>query len=463
MGSPRILSFFDPGLGNSSYLIAPAVGSEAAVIDPQRDVDQYLNAAKGLGVEVTHVFDTHLHADFVSGARELAELSGAEIAASAGARAEFAHRPLREGDRVDVGDLVLTALETPGHSPEHLAVLLSPRDRVEPQVLFSGGALMVGGAARTDLLGEALSVPLARQLYHTLHEKLLKLPDSVQVLPTHGAGSFCAAPVSKERASTIGKERASNPLAQPQTEEEFVRRALSGLPSYPVYFREMRVVNQRGPRVFRGLPPVPAWTAGQVREWVQGGGAVVDVRSAAAFAAGHIPQSYSMGTDVWIETWAGWMIPFGTPLVFLADTGEELDDAVRQVFRIGYDDLRGHLRGGMAAWRAAGLPMGTIPSLNARELRERLASRDAPIVLDIRFDKEWKRGHIPGATHMENGRLAWEDLPFPPEGAIAVTCATGGRSMTGISVLARRGYRHLYQVQGGFTAWAESGLPVERS
>jgi hydroxyacylglutathione hydrolase len=303
-------------------------------------------------------------------------------------------------------------------------------------------------------------VALAGQLYHTLHDRILKLPDSVQVLPTHGAGSFCAAPVSKDRVSTIGRERATNPMLQPQREEEFVRRALSGLPSYPVYFKEMRAVNQAGPRVFRGLPKVPGWTPAQLRDWAESGGAVVDVRSADAFAQGHIVGAYSIGTDVWVETWVGWLIPFGTPLAFVADTTDELDDAVRQVFRIGYDDLRGHLQGGMAAWRAAGLPVETVPEITAAELHQRLASPDAPLILDVRFAGEWRKGHIPAAVHLENGRLAWDDLQIPKDRAIAVHCATGGRSMTGLSVLARRGYRHLAQVRGGFRDWRDKGFEV---
>ena len=240
--------FVDTGLGNSAYLIGSHDTKQGILIDPLRDVDQYLHAASERGIRVTHVLDTHLHADFVSGNREIAHQTGAVIGASAEAKVGFDHQPLTEESVIDLGAFQVRVMTTPGHTPEHISFLLVEPDAKTPSALFSGGALIVGGAARTDLLTPELTQSLARQLYHTIHEKLLRLPDSLDVFPTHGAGSYCIAPASPERTTTIGNERRTNHLALARSEEEFVRRTSAGLPSYPTYYKYMRGINQRGPK-----------------------------------------------------------------------------------------------------------------------------------------------------------------------------------------------------------------------
>src|ERR1044071_751184 len=246
MNSPYFIEpFVDKGLGNSAYLIGSHDTKKGILIDPLRDVDRYLHAASARGIQLTHVLDTHLHADFVSGNREIASQTGAMIGASAEAQVGFDHQPLTENSVIDLGAFQIHVMTTPGHTPEHISFLIVQPDSKTPAALFSGGALIVGGAARTDLLTPELTQPLARQLYHTIHDKLLKLPDVVDVFPTHGAGSFCVAPVSAERTTTIGRERVNNPLAQPQSEEDFVKRALTGLQSYPTYYKYLRDLNQR--------------------------------------------------------------------------------------------------------------------------------------------------------------------------------------------------------------------------
>ncbi len=456
-----IRPFIDETLGNSSYLIGSERAGLAAVVDPQRDVDRYLQTAAGLGLRLVYALDTHLHADFISGARELAAQAGLQIGASAGAEHPFEHRPLREGDTLALGDLTIGVLATPGHTPEHISFTVTGPKPTVPAAIFSGGAMIVGGAARTDLLGQEMTVPLARQLYHTFHHKLLVLPDAVSVYPTHGAGSFCSAPTSTERVTTIGRERAANRLAQARSEEEFVTLALSGLPSYPAYFKELRPVNQRGPRVLGGLPQLRPLPPAGVRDWLAQGGALVDVRAAEAFAEGHIPGAYGIALDIPLITWAGWLIPFGTPLILMAEGPAGIEEAVRQLIRIGYDDLRGYLDGGLAAWEASGLPVDRIRTITVSELRDRLPERDAPLVLDVRQDDEWDTGHIPGAVHIENGRLPNADLPWPADQPIVVHCEHRGRSTAGLSVLARRGYRDLTLVDGGFAAWSEAGYEVK--
>jgi hydroxyacylglutathione hydrolase len=456
-----IEAFVDAGLGNSAYLVGSHASKRAALIDPLRDVDRYRYAAEQLGVTITHVLDTHLHNDFVSGARELAAQTGAVIGLGAESQAGFEHQPLVEGDELEIGDWRIRVLATPGHTPEHIAFLLTREN--EPRALFSGGALMVGGAARTDLLGDEHTLPLARASYHTIHDKLLTLPNPVGVYPTHGAGSFCSAPVSSDllRTTTIGAERLRNALAQARSEEEFVQRALMNLPSYPVYYPSVRAINKRGPRLLGGLPLLRPLAPEETVVQLEGGAAALDVRSGRAFAEGHVPGAYGIPLDAPLVTWAGWLIPFDTPLILIGEDARAREGAVRQLIRIGYDDLRGYLEGGVEAWAKAGLPVEGVPVMTASELRERLRSGEALTVLDVRQKDEWEAGHLPGALHIENGRLPWDDLPLPADRPIVVHCAHGARSMAGISVLLRRGYRNLVQVKGGIAAWEAAGGEIE--
>jgi hydroxyacylglutathione hydrolase len=446
--------FVDTGLGNSAYLIGSHDTKKGILIDPLRDVDRYIHAADERGIQLTHVLDTHLHADFVSGNREIAHQTGAVIGASAEANVEFDHQPLTEESVIDLGAFQIRVMTTPGHTPEHISFLILEPDAKTPSVLFSGGALIVGGAARTDLLTPELTLPLARQLYHTIHDKLLKFPDELEVFPTHGAGSFCIAPASSDRTTTIGRERKDNPLAQANSEEEFLQRSLSGLPSYPTYYKYLRSINQRGAKILGGIPVLKPLAPGEVKAMIDEGVVVLDVRHGKAFAAGHIPNSYGIRVDAPLTTWAGWLIPFGSRLVLVGEGTDEILAATRQLIRIGYDDLLGRLEGGIDAW-ARDYPVETIPSLNSKELRERL---DEVFLIDVRQQPEWDAGHIPGAVHFEAGRVAWEDLPFPHDKPLAVQCASGNRSMSVSSVLRRRGYRNVLQVEGGINKWKMRGF-----
>lgn len=448
--------FVDKGLGNSAYLIGSHDTKKGILIDPLRDVDRYIHAASERGIQLTHVLDTHLHADFISGNREIAHQTGAAIGASAEAGLGFAHEPLTEESVIDLGAFQIRVMQTPGHSPEHISFLLVEPDSKTPSALFSGGALIVGGAARTDLLTPELTHPLASQLYHSIHQKLLKLPDSVDVFPTHGAGSFCIAPASKERTTTIGRERTSNPLALARSEEEFVQRALEGLPSYPAYYKYLRGINQKGPRVLGGVPVLKPLSPGEVMTLMDEGMVVLDVRHGDAFAAGHIPNSYGIRVDAPLTTWAGWLIPFGSRIVLVSESTEQTLAATRQLIRIGFDDLVGKLEGGIDAW-AQEYPVETIPGIDPKELRERL---DEVMLIDVRQRSEWDAGHIPGATHFEGGRVAWEELPFPHDRPLAIQCSSGNRSMSVSSVLRRRGYRNVVQVEGGIKAWEKNGFEI---
>jgi len=450
--------FVDTALGNSAYLIGSHSTKKGILIDPLRDVDRYINAASERGLTLTHVLDTHLHADFVSGNREIAHQTGALIGASAEAGIGFDHHPLTEDSVIDLGAFQIRVMTTPGHSPEHISFLIVDAESKAPSALFSGGALIVGGAARTDLLTPEQTEPLARQLYHTIHDKFLKLPDAVDVFPTHGAGSFCIAPASSERVTTIGRERESNPLAQTQSEDEFIKRSLMGLPSYPTYYKYMRPLNQRGARILGGVPILKPLDVEEVKTLMDEGVVVLDVRHQKQFGAGHIPKSYGIRVDAPLTTWAGWVIPFGSRFLLVAESADQRSDAIRQLIRIGYDNLEGHLEGGIEAW-ARTYPVEAVPSIKVTELHERL---DEVTVLDVRQTSEWEVGHIPNAIHFEGGRIAWDQLPFSHDKPLAVQCASGSRSMVAISVLRKRGFHNLIQVEGGMNQWKKHGFEIAR-
>jgi len=447
--------FVDTGLGNSAYLIGSHDTKKGILIDPLRDVDRYLHAASELGIQLTYVLDTHLHADFVSGNREIAHQSGAIIGASAGAGLGFDHKPLDEDSVIDMGAFQIKVMITPGHSPEHISYLVL-NDKNMPSALFSGGALIVGGAARTDLLGHEHTDALASDLYHTIHDKLLKLPDELNVFPTHGAGSFCVAPASNDRVTTIGHERKTNQLAQPQSEDEFTKRSLRGLPSYPTYYKFMREINLRGAKILGSVPILKPYSPSEVKALMDQGVVVLDIRHQKKFAAGYIPNSYGIRVDAPLVVWAGWVIPFGSRIVLVGESATDREDATRQLIRIGYDDVLGYLEGGIDAW-ARGYPVATVQTVNAKQLRDHL--HDVTLV-DVRNRSEWEEGHIPGAIHFEGGRIPWEVLPFPQDKPLAIQCGSGNRSMIAISVLKRRGIHNAIQVEGGITKWKMSGFEV---
>jgi len=284
----------------------------------------------------------------------------------------------------------------------------------------------------------------------------------VDVFPTHGAGSFCIAPASSDRVTTIGRERRTNPLAQSQSEEEFIKRSLMGLPSYPTYYKYMRALNQMGARILGGVPVLKPLRAQEVNSLMNDGVVVLDVRHQKQFGAGHIPKSYGIRVDAPLTTWAGWVIPFGSRIVLVAESADQRSEATRQLIRIGYDNLLGYLEGGIEAWAKTGFEVETIPSMDIKELREGLNQKDNLVLVDVRQQSEWDAGHISGAIHFEGGRIPWEEFPFPHDKPVAIQCGSGNRSMIAISVLRRRGYRNLIQVEGGINKWKKNGFEITR-
>jgi glyoxylase-like metal-dependent hydrolase (beta-lactamase superfamily II)/rhodanese-related sulfurtransferase len=441
----------DEGLGNSSYLVGLGDG-RALVVDPVRDPSAYLALAKRRRLRITHAAETHLHADFVSGSRELAAI-GARVVAARAANLRFPHLGIDDGEELELGGLVLRALATPGHAPEHLAWLLSGGGR--PLALFSGGALLVGGVARTDLVSPDQTGPLTAAAWRSVR-RLLDLPDDLRVHPTHGAGSFCSTPGGAERTTTIGAERAHNPLLTAPDEEAFGERLLGSLGSFPPYFLRLREVN-RGPEVLtdgdRALPKV---TVEQVRRRVDDGAVLIDARPVRAFAAGHPAGALSIALRPAFATWLGWLVEPDRPLLFVLDGAQDREELLRQCHGIGYERLAGELAGGMDAWRAAGLPEGRLEVVGPGRAGEGLA-------LDVRQASEVADGHLPGAVAVELGALGGgQGLPA---GQLTVMCAHGERAMTAASLLARAGRGGLRVVVGGGPAeWsAATGQPLAGS
>ncbi len=439
----RIALIVDEGLGNSSYLVDLGDG-RALVVDPSRDLRAVRRHLAERALAATFVVETHLHADFVSGAAELARDGAEVVAGSLGGRA-FPHRGLADGDELDLGGLTLRALSTPGHTAEHTAFLL--RDGTRPVAVFTGGSLLVGSAARTDLVSPELTETLARDQYGSLR-RLLELPDSTLVLPTHGAGSFCSAPAGAARTTTIGEQRTANPLLTDADEDTFVRRLLDQLGSYPGYFTRLAEVNRRGPRVVGPDPALASLTPADVVALRASDAEVIDVRPVPAFAAGHVPGSLSIPLRDAFATWLGWLVDPPRPLVFVRDADQDPEEIVWQALKVGFDDLRGELAGGVAAWTAAGQPVSSIPLLGPNRLGNRR-------VLDIRQDSEFRGGHLPDATNVELGSLA-ERLTAVSREPLVVMCGHGERAMSAASLLERAGRADVAVLDGGPDDWARA-------
>lgn len=432
----------DAGLGNSAYLVELGDGRGLAV-DASRDLRALEVAADELGLRIAFAADTHLHADFLSGACQLAAAQDAEVLASAAGERTFDHRGLREGDEVDLGGLRLRALATPGHTDEHLSFLLLDGDA--PVGVFTGGSLIVGAAARTDLVAPARTEELARAQFHSL-QRLMTLPDHVAVWPTHGAGSFCSAPPAAERSSTIGRERATNPLLTILDENAFVTALVGALGSYPTYFDRLGEVNRRGPEVLTEPQTLHRLAADRVRQLANLGAHVIDVRPIADYAAAHIPGSLSIELRDAFATWLGWLIPPGDRIIVVRDPEQEAEEILAQAAKVGYDDVAGELAGGLRAWRAEGLPTATTQLLHP-------TLTNAEHVIDVRQESEFVDGHLPRARNVELGALASAVATLPP-GPVTVMCGHGQRAMTAASILERAGRHGISVLAGGASDWA---------
>jgi hydroxyacylglutathione hydrolase len=460
--------FDDKGLAQYSYAVGCRQCGETAIVDPRRDVDVYLEFAAARKVEIGYVLETHIHADFASGARELAERTGARLLLSGHDRGElyevrFPHEDLKDRDAIQVGSARIVARHTPGHTPEHLSFVVYDMNRTSatPMLMLSGDFVFVGSLGRPDLLGEEAKRALAEQLYESVRG-LEDLPDGLEIHPGHGAGSMCGSGMSERPFSTLGFERVANPYLKKGLErDEFLARILGNPPPFPPYYRRMKTVNSEGPPILGVLPGLRPIAVDQFRRLAGEGHVVIDLREQVAYGAGHIPHAFGVGAGTDLSTWASWVVPYDRPMLLVDGEGSTIDSAVRSLVRVGLDRVEGYLDGGMGAWTGAGLPVERTPQLSPAELHDRLQRGEPIRVVDVRSDGEWRTGHIQGARHIMGGHLKdrVEELRGG-DAPIAIVCGQGYRSTVAASVLERAGIGPVFNVTGGMVAWEKAGLPV---
>jgi hydroxyacylglutathione hydrolase len=447
-------------LSHASYMLASE--GEAVVVDPQRDVEIYLKAAEENQASIRHIFETHLHADFVSGHRELASRTGARIYIGAQAEATFPHIALKDGFQLQVGQIRITALETPGHTPESMCFVITDEEKSPaPWAVLTGDTLFLGDVGRPDLSKRFTATQLAGMLYDSLHHKILKLSDTVLVYPAHGAGSLCGRNMRAERVSTIGTERLTNYALQIKSREEFVTQLTSNLPARPEYFQQDAEINRTGASALSDLPALSPIEPAELKALLAEGGIALDVRPGEQFAAAHVPGSVNIALSGQFASWAGAVLGLVVRPVLIAESLEAVSEARMRLARIGLEDAHGYLNGGIEAWSRAGLPLAALPQITVESLNDQLPD-SALQVLDVRREPEWEAGHIAGATWwpLDHFKVA------PPEIdrnlPVAVHCKGGYRSMIACSLLQRAGFKNVLNVVGGFDAWEQAKLPVAK-
>lgn len=438
-------------LAHASYMF----GGEgvAVVVDPQRDVEQYLKAAEEHGLRIAHIFETHLHADFVSGHKELAERTGARIYIGARAGATFSHFPVHDGFRLGVGAGEVRVLETPGHTPESISLLLYDSERAQnrPWAVLTGDTLFLGDVGRPDLSDAFTPQQLAGMLYDSLHGKLMTLPDDVLVYPAHGAGSLCGKNMRADKFSTIKAERLTNYALQIPSRESFIAELTSNLPPRPQYFSSDAAANRQGAPALSELADIPALPARDVQQRQANGAVVVDTRPAREFAAGHVGGSVNIALEGQFASWAGSLLGVDAAVVLVAASEEKAHEARIRLARVGIEYVLGCLRDGMAGWQQAGFESATIPQIAVAELRSRIGQF---VILDVRREGEWLAGHIEGAVWHALDEFPRRLPAIDKAAPIAVHCKSGYRSMIAASLLRRAGYVNVTNVIGGFDAWA---------
>ncbi|CAN5377633.1 MBL fold hydrolase [soil metagenome] len=468
--------FYDTKLAQASYLVGCQATGEAIVVDANRDVAQYLHAADEEGLRISHITETHIHADFVSGSRELAERSGGQLLLSGEGGPDWSYaftdaagaRLLHDGDTFMVGNLRFHVMHTPGHTPEHLAFVVTDTPATDQPIgAITGDFIFAGDVGRPDLLEKAAHVvgtmeASARSLFKSL--QLFKaLPDHLQIWPGHGAGSACGKALGAMPSTTLGYEKIANWGLRLTGEDEFVEAVLSGQPEPPRYFAEMKRINKEGPRVLGGMPHPSLVADAMLPDLIASGSLVVDTRTAAEFAARHVPGTINIPLNKSFNTWAGWFVPFDRDFYLIAgESGERaIAEAARDLAMIGLDRVVGYFdAGAIDAWEASGHEVWTIPQMSAREMARHMAAGDIA-VLDVRGQSEWEAGHVPGVNNVPAGYIADDIASLPTDRPLVLHCQGGGRSAIAASVLRARGVSNVVNLSGGFGAWQAEGNPVD--
>ncbi len=456
----QVEHFYLGCLAHASYLVSS--GGSAAVIDPQRDVDIYLQAAERKGLKIEHVIETHLHADFVSGHQELAERTGARIYLGEGSGATFPHTDVKDGDSVRFGRCLLEFLQTPGHTLESVSILMTDMGSSDrPRTVFTGDTLFVGDVGRPDLSASHTPEQLAALLYSSLHEKLLKLPDDTEVLPAHGAGSLCGRQMGPERSSTIGKERRFNYALQARSESEFVRLLTDSLPPRPEYFGREVELNRQGAARLDELRPLSPVRASEVLRLQSEGAIVLDTRPAMEFAVAHVPGSVHIALSGQFASWAARILGLDSRIVIVGEDMDRVRESQLRLARVGIENVHGYLEEGITGWIRDGCELDYIPQVSAQELAELLEKESGRIsILDVREPAELAEGAVEGSIRIPLGLLTSRSGELDRNKLVVVHCKGGYRSSIGASLLRRCGMRDIANLTGGFDAWKSTGLPV---
>lgn len=444
-------------LAHASYMLASE--GEAVVVDPQRDVDLYVKAAADHGLTICHIFESHLHADFVSGHRELAARTGAKIYMGARAGATFPHVDVSDGFELKFGKASIRVVETPGHTPESICLVVTDHEKSNaPWAVLTGDTLFIGDVGRPDLSPQHTPAQLAGMLYDSLHQKLLTLADSVLVYPAHGAGSLCGKNMRAERSSTIGTERLTNYALQIKSREEFIAQLTSHLPARPEYFAKDAEINRTGAAALSELPALRAIAPPELQKMLKDGEIALDVRPGEEFAAGHVPGSVNIALSGQFASWAGTVLGLSSHPVLIAATDAQIEEARTRLARVGIEALDGYLDGGVAAWKQAGLPVATVEQVTVDDLNSRLRSGGLQ-VLDVRREPEWDAAHIADAAWwpLDNFKVSPPEIDH--DVPLAVHCKGGYRSIIACSLLQRAGFGRVLNVVGGFDAWQQAKLP----
>lgn len=455
-----IQQFFVPGLAHSSYLLGGAAA--CAIIDPRRDVAIYLEAAAAMGMKITHILQTHLHADFVSGHLDLAEASGALIVAPRSGNCQFRHQPVAEGDRFRIDDLEIQVLETPGHTPEHVTYVIVDHARgPQPAVIFCGDTLFVGDVGRPDLF-PGMALDLAAKLFGSIHDKLMALPPFCEVYPAHGAGSLCGRAMGAKRTSTVGYEKLYNGAVAIADRQQFIASLTTDMPAAPDHFSRCSEINRRGPALVSALPAPQPLIASRFRELMDAEDVLVlDVRGYSAFGGQHVPGAYHIDLGGNFATFAGWVLPPDRKILLVVEKGADADDAAVALHRVGLDHVIGYLEGGMFEWAKAGFASGHVPQLSAPELNWRIAKGDGLVLVDVRSAGEFGAAHISGALHIPTPLLRSRYVELDPDRDIALVCSTGHRSSLAASILKQHGFSRIWNVAGGMTGFNAAGFAPE--
>ncbi len=451
-----IKHFFINKIAHSSYILA---GSDiCAVIDPQRDIDIYIEEARALGVKITHILQTHLHADFVSGHMDLAQKTGAKIYVAKSAKCTFDHVALSEGDSIKIEHIVIKVLETPGHTPEHLCYVVVDTSRGEdPVCAFVGDTLFVGDVGRPDLFPD-IAEELAGKLYHSLFDKILKLPDFCEVMPAHGAGSLCGRAMGAKWRTTIGYERKYNAALQIRDKTQFIKSLTEDMPPAPDHFSRCSDINRKGPALESQLPVMQELGTEVFKKMIaKDNVAVVDTRSYLAFGSQHIPGAWSLDFNGNLPTFAGWVLPTDKDLLVVSDSFKEAELTNQWLRRVGQDRIIGYLDGGMTGWVTSGFKTNHITQLSSENLHDKVTGSEKFVLLDVRAPAEFEDGHIEGAINIPVADLRTRHTELNKEDAIILICSSGNRSSLGVSILGQQGFKNLHNVAGGMTGYSAAG------